>query len=188
MAKLWRGSTRTGSKMKKNKPSNPTTRRTGLDRRWIPSANHQPERRRRRDRRTIRNRSFLEPFESKGGRRTASHFPKSISRQDSRRRRSWPCHSMKKDYPSLGKPFSKGSPQTTSDLHFGSALRFDLTQHSSFIGEQRFMRCIDGCAPVRAHPDGPQCGDCAVHVCADGVHSVGIIARNDVDAQFSGFF
>ncbi len=61
--------------MKKNKPSNPTTRRTGLDRRWIPSANHQPERRRRRDRRTIRKRSFLEPFESKGVEENSEPFP-----------------------------------------------------------------------------------------------------------------
>lgn len=61
--------------MKKNKPSNPTTRRTGLDRRWIPSANHQPERRRSRDRRTIRNRSFLEPFASKGVEENSEPFP-----------------------------------------------------------------------------------------------------------------
>jgi len=61
--------------MNKNKPSNPTTRRTGLDRRWIPSANHQPERRRRRDRRTIRNRSFLEPFASKKVEKNSEPFP-----------------------------------------------------------------------------------------------------------------
>ena len=61
--------------MKKNKPSNPNTRRTGLDRRWIPSANHQPERRRRMDRRTIRNRSFQEPFESKGVEGNSEPFP-----------------------------------------------------------------------------------------------------------------
>jgi hypothetical protein len=65
----------TGSMMKKNKPNNPPTRRTGLDRRWIPSANHQPERRRSRDRRTIRNRSFLEPFESKGVEENSELFP-----------------------------------------------------------------------------------------------------------------
>lgn len=61
--------------MKKNKPSNPNTRRTGLDRRWIPSANHQPERRRSRDRRTIRNRSFLEPLASKGVAENSELFP-----------------------------------------------------------------------------------------------------------------
>ncbi len=61
--------------MKKNKPSNANTRRTGLDRRWIPSADHQPERRRSRDRRTIRNRSFLEPFESKGVEENSELFP-----------------------------------------------------------------------------------------------------------------
>ena len=51
--------------MKKNKPYKPISRRTGLDRRWIPGENHQPERRRSSDRRTIRNRTFLAPFESK---------------------------------------------------------------------------------------------------------------------------
>ena len=61
--------------MKKNKPSNAITRRTGLDRRWIPAENHQPERRRSRDRRTIRNRSFLEPFESKGVEENSELFP-----------------------------------------------------------------------------------------------------------------
>jgi hypothetical protein len=61
--------------MKKNKADNPTTRRTGLDRRWIPSANHQPERRRSTDRRTIRNRSFLEPFASKGEEADNELFP-----------------------------------------------------------------------------------------------------------------
>ncbi len=61
--------------MKKNKPGNSITRRTGLDRRWIPAENHQPERRRSRDRRTIRNRSFLEPFESKGVEENSELFP-----------------------------------------------------------------------------------------------------------------
>ena len=61
--------------MNRNKPSERISRRTGLDRRWIPSANHQPERRRSRDRRTIRNRSFLEPFESKGVEENSELFP-----------------------------------------------------------------------------------------------------------------
>jgi len=52
--------------MDKIKSGQPISRRTGLDRRWIPSANHQPERRRSRERRMIRNRSFLEPFDSNG--------------------------------------------------------------------------------------------------------------------------
>jgi hypothetical protein len=69
--------------MNKNKPSNPTTRRTGLDRRWIPSANHQPERRRSKERRTIRNRSFLEPFESKAEEENSELFPE-INVQTSR--------------------------------------------------------------------------------------------------------
>ncbi|WP_319404564.1 hypothetical protein [uncultured Desulfosarcina sp.] len=64
--------------MKKDKPNTPSTtisRRTGIDRRWIPSANHQPERRRSRDRRTIGNRSFLEPFELNGTEETRKLFP-----------------------------------------------------------------------------------------------------------------
>jgi hypothetical protein len=49
---------------KKNFQSPPVTisRRTGLDRRWITSAGHQPERRRGGDRRTQKKRSFTEPL------------------------------------------------------------------------------------------------------------------------------
>jgi len=61
--------------MNTKEPGNSISRRTGLDRRWIPSANHQPERRRSRDRRTIRNRSFLEPFESKDAPENRTLFP-----------------------------------------------------------------------------------------------------------------
>jgi hypothetical protein len=50
---------------KQTKTSNSiNSRRTGLDRRWIPSIDHQPERRSGKDRRSIQNRSFLEPIES----------------------------------------------------------------------------------------------------------------------------
>ena len=61
--------------MKIKKSDNPVSRRTGLDRRWIPSANHQPERRRRRDRRAIRNRSFLEPIDLNGAEENRELFP-----------------------------------------------------------------------------------------------------------------
>ena len=44
------------------KPNRLISRRTGLDRRWIPSADHHPERRHGQDRRTIRKRSFLQPL------------------------------------------------------------------------------------------------------------------------------
>lgn len=47
------------------------SRRTGIDRRWIPSADHQPERRRCGDRRTSRKQSWAEPMakhESEEGR------------------------------------------------------------------------------------------------------------------------
>jgi hypothetical protein len=58
----------------------PVSRRTGLDRRWIHSANHQPERRRSRDRRTTRKRSYLEPLDLKGGGGNRELFPE-INRQ-----------------------------------------------------------------------------------------------------------
>lgn len=61
--------------MNKIKPRNPITRRTGIDRRWIHSANHQPERRRNRDRRTVRTRSFLESFEANGVAENTEPFP-----------------------------------------------------------------------------------------------------------------
>ena len=38
------------------------SRRTGLDRRWISSTDHRPERRRGGDRRAIHKRSFSEPL------------------------------------------------------------------------------------------------------------------------------
>jgi hypothetical protein len=72
--------------MNKDKPSTPSTtisRRTGIDRRWIPSANHQPERRRSSDRRTISNRSFLDPLELNGAEETRELFPE-INIQTSR--------------------------------------------------------------------------------------------------------
>lgn len=50
--------------MNKNKPNKEISRRTGLDRRWIPSKDHCPDRRRSNDRRKIKNRSFLEPIET----------------------------------------------------------------------------------------------------------------------------
>jgi hypothetical protein len=37
-------------------------RRAGFDRRWIPSKNHRPERRRGGDRRVVQKRSFSEPL------------------------------------------------------------------------------------------------------------------------------
>ena len=38
------------------------SRRTGLDRRWIPSKDHHPERRRGGDRRAVQQRSFSDPL------------------------------------------------------------------------------------------------------------------------------
>ena len=43
-------------------PSPSISRRTGLDRRWISSTDHRPERRRGGDRREIQKRSFSEPL------------------------------------------------------------------------------------------------------------------------------
>ncbi len=61
--------------MNKDKPGKAISRRTGLDRRWIPSKGHHPERRRSRDRRTIRNRSFLEPLERNSAPQNRELFP-----------------------------------------------------------------------------------------------------------------
>ena len=58
-----------------NKPTTLISRRTGLDRRWIPSADHQPERRRGSGRRTIRKRSFLEPIALDGPEESSVPFP-----------------------------------------------------------------------------------------------------------------
>ena len=54
---------------KYDRTSAPASRRTGLDRRWIPSTNHHPERRRGEDRRSVRKRSFTDPFESDDSKR-----------------------------------------------------------------------------------------------------------------------
>ena len=68
--------------MNKNKRGNTNSRRTGIDRRWIPSNDHHPERRRRKDRRTIRNRSFLEPLEPNGAPENRELFPEIDIRTD----------------------------------------------------------------------------------------------------------
>jgi hypothetical protein len=51
-------------KKQTNSSNSFNSRRTGLDRRWIASIDHQPERRSGRDRRSIKNRSFMEPIDS----------------------------------------------------------------------------------------------------------------------------
>jgi hypothetical protein len=51
------------------------SRRTGLDRRWIPSTGHQPERRRGVDRRKTRKRSFTDPFLPEASRQETAALP-----------------------------------------------------------------------------------------------------------------
>jgi len=51
------------------------SRRTGLDRRWIPSVGHQPERRRGVDRRKTRKRSFTDPFLPEASRQETAVLP-----------------------------------------------------------------------------------------------------------------
>lgn len=58
-----------------DKPTIVTSRRTGIDRRWIPSADHQPERRRGSERRKTRKRSFLEPLDANGSTVSPAPFP-----------------------------------------------------------------------------------------------------------------
>lgn len=57
------------------KPSRSTSRRAGMDRRWIQSADHQPERRRGMDRRTTKERAFLEPLEPNAADDSGVLFP-----------------------------------------------------------------------------------------------------------------
>jgi hypothetical protein len=52
------------TKAQNNKSTPFVSRRSGIDRRWIPSQDHQPERRRGKDRRKVRTRSFLESLDS----------------------------------------------------------------------------------------------------------------------------
>lgn len=51
------------TKDQSQRASNASSRRTGLDRRWIHSTGYQPERRCGKDRREQRKQSFLEPIE-----------------------------------------------------------------------------------------------------------------------------
>jgi hypothetical protein len=51
------------------------SRRSGFDRRWIPSENHQPERRRGKDRRKTRKRSFLVPLDPEVSESSGTVFP-----------------------------------------------------------------------------------------------------------------
>jgi hypothetical protein len=53
----------TMTKAQTSKTTPVISRRSGIDRRWIPSQNHQPERRRGKDRRKTRTRSFLESLD-----------------------------------------------------------------------------------------------------------------------------
>ncbi len=58
-----------------DEPSELISRRTGIDRRWIPSVNHQPERRRGKDRRHIRKRSLTDPLAPDGATSPRAAFP-----------------------------------------------------------------------------------------------------------------
>lgn len=51
------------------------SRRTGIDRRWIPSSDRTPERRRGIDRRMQRRQTFLEPFDDTQTQPGHQHFP-----------------------------------------------------------------------------------------------------------------
>lgn len=63
------------TKAQDSKPTPFTSRRSGIDRRWIHSPNYQPERRRRRDRRKIHQRGFLEPLASDNQNPSEAVFP-----------------------------------------------------------------------------------------------------------------
>jgi len=55
-------------------PAPAVSRRTGIDRRWIPSDNHQPERRGGADRRAKRKRSFTDPLVSDDSEKKAANL------------------------------------------------------------------------------------------------------------------
>jgi hypothetical protein len=55
------------NKKQTHPPTGGVSRRTGLDRRWIPSSDYQPERRRGKDRRAEKPRSFMESLELNDG-------------------------------------------------------------------------------------------------------------------------
>lgn len=59
-----------------DQPSELISRRTGIDRRWIPCVNHQPERRRGKDRRHIRKRSLTDPLAPDNATSPRTAFPK----------------------------------------------------------------------------------------------------------------
>ena len=99
--------------MNKKQISNPHTlisRRTGLDRRWIHSAGHHPERRRRGDRRTIRRRSLSEPLELGATAENRELFPE-INPEESKPEGKNPALSFdEKGFPGPPKAMSKWEP------------------------------------------------------------------------------
>jgi hypothetical protein len=58
-----------------NTPNTMNTRRTGLDRRWISSSGHQPERRRGKDRRSAGKRAFAGFPQLNGAGESRERFP-----------------------------------------------------------------------------------------------------------------
>lgn len=86
------------------------SRRTGLDRRWIHSSDHQPERRRRGDRRTIRRRSVSEPLELGATAENKELFPE-INLDESKPEGKKPALSFdEKGFPVSSEPISKWEP------------------------------------------------------------------------------
>ena len=105
--------------MNKDLPGNCNTlnpRRTGLDRRWIPSANHQPERRRSSDRRTIRNRSFLEPLELSGAAENRELFPEIKLQTGTPESKNTAMPVDEKGFSAHRESVSNGERQTAGDL------------------------------------------------------------------------
>ena len=99
--------------MNKRQTRNPHTiisRRTGLDRRWIHSADYQPERRRRGDRRAIRRRSVSEPLELGATAENRELFPE-INLEESKPERKKPALSFdEKGFPGPPEAISKWEP------------------------------------------------------------------------------
>lgn len=90
------------------------SRRTGIDRRWIPSSDHQPERRRGMDRRSVKRQAQGVLPELSAAGENQARFPEINDGIDNRKEKSASVQFERKGFSPLPDTMSKGeSPSET---------------------------------------------------------------------------
>jgi hypothetical protein len=93
-----------------NRPTALISRRTGIDRRWIPSSGHHPERRRNTDRRSVRDRSAAVLPELKGVAENKDLFPEIRTGKKNREEKNVSLPFDRKGFSPLSETMSKREP------------------------------------------------------------------------------